>query len=90
MALLLMLLLLLLLLVFLLSLLFYVLLCAHVPAGLVNDGATKNWNNKQLPFSERSSQLQITYDASKEASNQQVYVRMLGSSIKLSLLSELD
>ena len=27
------------------------------------------------------------YDASKEAFNQQVFVRMLGSSIKLSLLS---
>ena len=30
------------------------------------------------------------YDASKKASNQQLQVRMLGSSIKLSLLSETD
>ena len=43
--------------------------------------------NKQLHVSECFSQLKKTYDASKEASNQQLYVRMLGSSIKLSLLS---
>ena len=44
-------------------------------------------DSRQLLLSVRSSQLKNTYDASKEASNQQVYVRMLGSSIKLSLLS---
>ena len=44
-------------------------------------------NSKQLFFSVCSIQLKETYDASKEASNQQLYVRMLGSSIKLSLLS---
>jgi hypothetical protein len=30
------------------------------------------------------------YDTSKEASNQQLFVRMLGSSIKLSLISKSD
>ena len=34
-----------------------------------------------------SSQLKNTYDTWKEPSNQQLYVHMLGSSIKLSLLS---
>ena len=48
------------------------------------------FDNKQLRFSERSSQLKNTYDAWKEPSNQQLYVRMLGSSITLSLLSESD
>ena len=36
---------------------------------------------KQLHVSERFSQLKETNDASKEASNQQLYVRMLGSSV---------
>ena len=43
--------------------------------------------NNQLFFSVCSSQLKETYDASKKASNQQLFVRMLGSFIKLSLLS---
>ena len=34
-----------------------------------------------------SSQLKETYDASKKASNQQLFVRMLGSSITLSFIS---
>ena len=40
-----------------------------------------------LFFSLCSDQLKDTYDASKEASNQQLYVCMFGSSNKLSLLS---
>ena len=38
-------------------------------------------------FSLCSSQLEDTYEALKEAHNQQLQVRVLGSSIKLSLLS---
>ena len=40
-------------------------------------------DSKQLPVSERSSQLKNTYDASKEASNQHLQVRVSGSSISL-------
>jgi len=44
-------------------------------------------DNNQLFFSVCSSQLKKMYDASKKASNQQLFIRVLGSSIKLSLLS---
>ena len=44
-------------------------------------------DSRQLLLSVCSSQLKNTYDASKEAFNQQLQVHMLGSSIKLSLLS---
>ena len=41
----------------------------------------------QLPVSERCNQLKVTNDASKEASNQQLHVRMPGSSIDLTFIS---
>ena len=45
------------------------------------------FDNKQLPVSKPCTQLKVAYDATKEPSNQQLQVHMLGSSIKHSLLS---
>ena len=48
-------------------------------------------DSRQLLLSVCSCQLKKMYDSSKKASNEQEYVlRMLGSSIKLSLLSNMD
>ena len=43
--------------------------------------------NKQLYVSERPSQLKEMYYASKKASDQEIYIPMIGSFMKLSFLS---
>ena len=47
-------------------------------------------DSKQLPFSKHFSQFKNTYDASKEASNQQLQVGVPSVSIKLNFISNTD